>query len=91
VNQLIEVAASAAGGLLLKDHRKSVLIKFLKELVPFDLFQRVVISIFCLGEAEAQNAGLAVPFGAGHFAGNGVSRLGPPAYLIVILGRLRQS
>jgi hypothetical protein len=91
MDQLVEVAACAACRLLLKHHRKPVLVELLKKLVPFDLLQRIIVAIFGVRKAEAQNAGLAIPLGAGNFAGDGVSRLGPPAYLIVILGRLRQS
>jgi hypothetical protein len=84
MDELVEVAARASGSLLLIDHGESVLVELLEELVPVDLVQRCVVAVFGIGEAETQNAGLAVLAGAGDLAGNRMARLGPSADLVVI-------
>ena len=88
VDQFVEVAARAGSSLLLIDQRETVLVEFGEEFVPIDFFERIVIAVLRFGEAEAQDAGFAVPFGACDFAGDGVARFCPSADLIVVLSGL---
>src|SRR5437868_2952844 len=48
-DQLVEVAPLAAGGFLLVDHRQLCLIELVEELVPRNLFERVVPGVRCIG------------------------------------------
>ena len=85
MDQFIKVAARTAGGFFLKEKGEPVLVELIEELVPINLVQRGIVAVPGVGEAEAQNAGFAVLTGAGHFARDGMPRLGPPADLVVVL------
>ena len=86
VDELIEVTPCAARGLFLVDEFESVLVEFVKELVPGDLFQVFIILIARFGKAEAENSGLAVPVSAANFGGHCAARFRPLANGVVILG-----
>jgi hypothetical protein len=89
VDELVEVAAGASGSLLLIHEGEAVLVKFGEEVLPINLFQRVVVAVLRFGKAEAQDTGFSVLFSAGDLAGDGVPCLCPPADLVVVLGGFR--
>src|SRR5262249_30753925 len=88
VDELVEVAALAAGGALLVDHRQVGVVELVEELVPGDRLERALAAV--AGEVDAEDAGVA-PCSRGSLRRGrpAATGLGPATDGIVIPGHLR--
>ncbi|HET8635795.1 MAG TPA: hypothetical protein VFL96_03010 [Acidobacteriaceae bacterium] len=87
MDQFIEIALSSGGGFFLIHKLKIVLIKLLKEVVPRDFRQAVIVLAPGARETKAKNSRLISAVRAGHFRRNGPSFLRPIPYFFMILRR----
>jgi hypothetical protein len=88
IDQLVEVALCPFGGLFLVDELKAILIELLEELVPGDLPQVCIVSVFGVREAESEDASLIPLVGAADLGRHCAARFRPLANCVVILGCL---
>jgi hypothetical protein len=85
MNQLIKIALSSGSSFFLIHKLKIVLIKFLKEVVPRDFRQAVIVLASGARETKAKNSRLIPSMGARHFRRNGPSFLRPIPYFFMVL------
>src|SRR6185437_13405132 len=85
MHQLIEVASLSGSSLFLIHKLQVIAVEFLKEIIPRNFAETLVVFSLCLWEAESQDSRLIFPMSAGHFSGHSPARLGPTADLLMIL------
>src|SRR4051794_37087700 len=83
-DQLVEIAAFAAGGFLLVEEGEPRFVELLEKLVPGDFLEGVVLGVWRVRELQAENAGAALAMRRAHDRRAAAARLGPFADLVVI-------
>ena len=85
-DQLVEIALLSARRFLLMQQGEAGLVKFLKELLPGDFFERVILGMRRAGKFDADDAGIVLALGRAHSRRSSAARLCPFANLVVIGG-----
>src|SRR4051794_34257069 len=83
-DQLVEIAAFAARGLLLVEEGEPRLVKFLEPFFPGNLLERVVLGVRSVREFQTDDAGAALAVRRAHHRRATAPRLGPFADFVVI-------
>src|SRR5437763_3076493 len=87
-DQLVEIALLSARRFLLMQQGEVGLVKFLKELLPGDFFEHVILCMLRAGKFDADDAGMVLALGRAHRRGSSAAPLGPMANLVLIAGDL---
>jgi hypothetical protein len=82
--ELVEIARLAAGGLLLVEKRKALIVKLFEKFIPGDFLERICAAES--GEVEPQQSRVALAAGAAHAGGLGAAFLCPSSNFFMISG-----
>src|SRR5438067_4733181 len=85
-DQLVEIALLSARRFLLMQQGEAGLVKFLKELLPGDFFERVILGMRRAGKFDSDDAWIVLGLGRAHRRRSSAARLCPFANLVVIGG-----
>jgi hypothetical protein len=87
INQLVEIATLALGGLLLVKQGKVVIVEFLKKFLPGDVLQRFAAAV--TGKIQPQNAGILAASRTSHPRRLCAAFLRPPPDFFMVGGDAR--
>jgi hypothetical protein len=83
-DELVEIAALAVGGFILKEQRQACLVKFLEEFIPRDFDKILISSIRGVWEFDAQDARITSRVGGAYASRTSTTRFRPRQDLVMV-------